>query len=375
MAEKNSFVLGVLTSDFMQLKTTDNIYLKDIISNGIEQSLALYNDRTLGLANLLGKRFTQANSNSKRIYSADKFTRIGEIETPGMRSELDVWNTPIPMERFGSLTGLTMERLVQMSSDDLVTFHNGKIIADQANIVQNFFRVCLTKAPAGVVDCLDGMATEYKPFWNDEASMDTPRPNGQITFDGDHDHYNSVATANTVIAADIDNKLLSEVREHEGMNNGVALALWAAPGTTFGYLEALDGYTAVVKTPEILGSISPEYLKSGTAQALVTGMKNQAWNVNIKGTYSDAICIESPDIPAGYILCTANFGNNDDRNPLGWREHPAFIGMNLQSPSGGNPVIGLDAQYRRYLGLGIRNRSAGAVLYTVDTSWAEPSFV
>ena len=262
-----------------------------------------------------------------------------------------------------------------MSSDDLVAFHDGKMIADQSNIVEGFFKVCLTKAPAGVVDCLDGLATEYKPFWNDEASMDTPRPNGQLTFDGDHDHYNAVAVAATVTEDEVDDNLLSEVREHEGMNNGVTLALWAAPGTTFGYLEALDSYTAVVKVPEILGSISPEYLKSGVAQALVTTMKNEAWNVNIKGTYKDAICIESPDIPAGYILCTATFGNNDKRNPLGWREHPAFAGMKLWSQSGGNPLIGLDAQYRRYLGLGIRNRSAGAVLYTVDTSWAEPSFV
>ena len=374
MAEKNTFNLGFMASDFAQLKTTDNIYLKDILSEGIQESLDLYNSRTSGIANLVAYRFDDSRSNSKKLYSSDSFSRIDELETPGTRNGIDAWNLPLPIDRYGSLTGITSERVKLMSSGDLLQFHNGKLIADQKNTVKKFFEVCCTKAPSAIVDCLDGMATEYKPFWNDEASMDTPRPNGQITFDGDHDHYKAVAVSATVTETEIDTNLISNIREHEDLNNGVTIILWARQGTTFNYLSALSSYKAVVAAPQILGNLNPAYLESGTAQALVTSMKNQSWNVNIRGTYKEAICIETPDLPAGYILATAYFGDNSNMNPVGWREHPQFKGLMLMSPSGLNPVIGKDSQYRRYLGLGVQNRSAGAVLYTVDTTWAEPSF-
>jgi hypothetical protein len=69
-------------------------------------------------------------------------------------------------------------------------------------------------------------------------------------------------------------------------------------------------------------------------------------------------------------------GDNSSMSPLAFRTHPQFRGLNLWSDTSANPIIGADAQQRRYLGLGVWERSAGAVLYTGSTStYTEPTFV
>ena len=85
------------------------------------------------------------------------------------------------------------------------------------------------------------------------------------------------------------------------------------------------------------------------------------FNVVVEGTWKGAIVVSSPDIPAKYILCTMHVTEDSDLAPLAWREHPQFKGLMYWSDTMSNPIIGLDAQYRRYLAMGVWNRDAGAV--------------
>jgi hypothetical protein len=69
-------------------------------------------------------------------------------------------------------------------------------------------------------------------------------------------------------------------------------------------------------------------------------------------------------------------GDNNVNNILGWRESPAFKGLVMMSPTGENPIIGHNAQFRRYLSGYVNNRSAAAVLYTHSNSaYTDPTFV
>jgi len=118
------------------------------------------------------------------------------------------------------------------------------------------------------------------------------------------------------------------------------------------------------------------YNSSGLIQALVRGQVALGNDVNVIGTWKNAVVIETPHIPNYYILATMYMGPNSSMAPLAWREHPQFTGLMLASQSGENPIIGKDAQYRRYLGLGVWNRDAGAAMYTHSNSaWTEPTFV
>jgi len=376
MAEYTQFVLGVLGADFEGLKTSDNVYLKDLLADDIESSLAEYNSRELALSRLLCKKYDDKSSQMKRTFTDDAFEEIGELQTPGMYSSFDVWNYPVPIKRLGSLTKMTRERVKLMTSKQFLNFHNGKLEADMARITKEMFESAMLKTPTARVDALDGLATTKKAFWNDEASMDTPRSNGQITFDGDHQHYNPVSAGGSIgsAGADLQTYLLDHIQEHRGLS-GAQIIFWARYGTTVNYIRNESTYfKGVHEASEILGLVNPSYNATGQTQALIASAKNLGYNIRIVGTWKDAIVISTPDIPANYIMATAYMGQNDQNSPMAWREHPAFKGLVIEDPSGGNPIIGKDAQYRRYLGLGVNNRSAGAVLYTGDTSWAEPSF-
>ena len=371
MAENTNFVLGVLGSDFMQMKTTDNIYLKDIIAN-IQDSLGLYNSRETELAKLLAYKYTDSNSQEKLIYGSDEFTEIGEIQTPGMRAGFEVWNLPNPMRRFGALTKITREKLKTMSSSDINSFHNGKMVADKKNLVKLLFKSMMVKAPSPFVDCIDGIATTAKAFWNAD-TVDTPRSNGQMTFANTHEHYNHVATGDTLLEADVDTFLIEHITEHEGIG-AAQIILWARTGTTLNQIKALASYKAIVNDSVLIGT-TPTYANSGAVQAVIRTGKALGWNVKVVGSYKEALVVETPDIPIYYILATAYAGDNDAAAPVGWREHPSFPGLILLSPTDSNPIIGADAQYRRYYAFSVRNRSAGACLYTHGhSSYVEPTF-
>ena len=233
----------------------------------------------------------------------------------------------------------------------------------------------LKKTPAGAVDELTHQAATPKAFWNDESDMDTPRPNKQITFDGDHDHYLAYVSIGTN-GANLET-LIERCTEHEGMS-GFPI-LWAQPGANgTGLITAETTYFRSINlVSSIFSNPSPDYNVSGIIQALVRGQAQLAPNVSVIGTWKKAIVIETPDMPAYYVLCTMYNGDNSDAAPLGWREHPAFKGLMLwnDDPSS-NPIVGVNAQWRRYLGMGVWNRDAGAVAYIKSdngSTWAEPT--
>lgn len=374
MAEKYSFVQGVFGNEFLQLKTTDNIYLKDLLEQTIFPSLEMYNQSVNALTNLLCYKYDDSLANHKRLFADNQFTEISDLEAPPVKSTMDSWNYPQPLKRLGSANKMTLEVIKQMSSKQIIEYQNSVYIADKKNIIKTFFTNMLTKTPSARVDCLTSIAATPKAFWNDEASMDTPRPNGQITFDGDHDHYILADSSGTVDADDL-SELTGLVTEHEGMGNAQILLWLRKNSTELGQVKALTNFRGIEGYSSLIGAINPDYSNTGIVQALVNSKSILGDTAAIVGTYKDALVIESPDIPSAYIGCTAYLGENSVDSPLGWREHPQFKGLIMASPTGENPIIGQNSQYRRYLSGFVNNRSAGAaLLFTHSAAWAEPTF-
>lgn len=374
MAEKTQFVIGSLGTDFLQEKTTDNIYLKDLLLQEIFPALAEYNNRTMALKELLCYEHDSAVANAKRMYNSDEFLEVGAIEQPQSLGSFEAWNVPVPIVRYGASTNMTMEVLKQMSSKQIIEWHNGKMVADQKNIVKQMFQSMCKKTPTSRVDALTSIAATPKAFWNDESGMDTPRANGQITFDGDHQHYLSVGTADSLgtNGSELD-ALIALISEHENMS-GYPI-LWARTGATLNLImNESTNFKPIKEIAAIIGAVNPAYNATGFVQALINGTKVMGWNVKAVGTWKGAVVVETPDIPEDYILCTMYTGNNSPWSPLAWRNHPNFRGLVMESGSMGNPVVGNDARYLRYLGCSVNERSAGGVLYVGNTSWAEPSF-
>jgi hypothetical protein len=374
MAELYPFVNGVLGTDFLQLKTSDNIYLKDLLQQDLFPLLSLYNDEVLALEGLgLFNRFDDANANSKQVYASSVFKRISALEQPGMKKTMDSWNFPVPILRYGDATNITMEAMKQMTSKQIMAYAEATMIADKQNLIKQCFSAMCTKAPSAAVDELTSLACTPKAFWNDESAMDTPRTNGQYSFDGDHDHYLAYTSLSTNMLT-----VMAKVHEHEGMNGGQGI-IFCGPGATgINVLKADTTYwKPVMVTSDILGIVGPDFNRSGVVTPLIAGLKKLGNNIQIAGTYDRAIVVETPDLPTYYFLYVVVTGPNSNLAPLGWREHPQFKGLQLWSDSGSNPIIGTDAQWRRYLGMSVWNRSAGAVAYIYSgnsSTWAEPTF-
>lgn len=373
MAELYQYVLGTLHPDFLQMKTTDGIYLKDLLEQEIFPALALYNSRTTALQSLFAYDVEDSAANIKKMYSSDGFDEVSELAGGPVKASFDSWNRPIPIRRFASKTKLTLETIKQMSSKQIVEFHNAKLIADQANIVKQMFVAMCKNSPTARVDALTSIAATPKAFWNADG-VDTPRSNGQISFANTHQHYLSVASTGSIGSngSELDT-LISKITEHEQMNG--LILLWAQTGTTLNLImNEATNFKAIKDIAAIIGAQAPNQ-QTGFVQALINGMKVLGYNVSARGTWKNAVIMEAPDIPSGYILATSYLGDSSDLKPLAFRTHPQFSGLMILSETGQNPFIGQDANYRRYLGLGVWNRDAGACLYLTQGGWAEPTFV
>lgn len=366
--------MGTIHNDFLQLKTTDGVYLKELLESEIFPALALYNERVTTLASLLIYKFPDADPNSKQMFSTDEFGLLADIEQPDNKTGFDSWNRAIPIQRYGAGTKMTLEIIKQMSSKAIMEWHNAKLIADATLLTKMYFNFMILKTPDNMIDELTRIAATPKPFWNDEESMDTPRKNGQITFDGDHQHYLAVAGAASIgtNGADITN-LLSLITEHEGMAGQPIL--WVQKGGTSSLLIQAETtyFRSVNHASGLFVDPNQGYGTSGIIKSLIKGSVTLGQDVDVIGTWKNAVVIETPHMPNGYILATMYTGQNSIKQPLAWREHPAFTGLNLFNENGGNPIIGKNAQYRRYLGLAVYNRDAGAMLYTTGTEWVEPT--
>jgi len=375
MANLYNFVQGVFGNEFLQLKTTDNIFLKDLLEQTIFPSMEIYNKSVSQLAGVLCYSFDDAVANQKKIFADNQFTEISDLETPGGKSKIDSWNTPQPLVRLASANKMTLEVLKQMDSKQIMAYQNSVYLADRKRIIRQFFENICTMAPAARVDCLTAIAAAPLPLWAAGGTdSDIPRTNGQISFANTHNHYQFVDVADTTDDDDIQ-QLLATVMEHEGMG-AAQLILWLRSGSTeLSQLKALTKFRAIEGIAPLIGAINPAYQDAGIVQALVNSKKIMSNSASVTGTYREALVVETPDLPAYYVMCTAYFGDNNISNVLGWREHPQFKGLIMASPTGENPIIGMNAQYRRYLSGFVNNRDAAAVMYTHHaTTWAEPTF-
>lgn len=374
MADKFEFILGTLDSAFLQLKTTDNVYLQDLLEKDINPSLELYNKMALVTKSLFCYDYDDLLPDKKKMYGSDTFEEVSNLEKGNNKAEFDSWNTPVPITRYGSATNIDLEGLKQMSSKELLELHNNKLRADQQLLAKQIFYSMCIKAPSSKVDALRKTSATPKAFWNGESGMDTPRPNGQITFDGDHNHYLAVASAGSLGTAGAElTALIATLTEHE--DNSGQIILTARQGTTVNLIKALSAFRPLVGEAMILGAFNPQYNSGGIVQALVNKDLALAGNMKVVGTWKEALIVETNAIPAGYIQATVFDGENSSNAGVAFRNHPTFKGLQITSQTLANPIVGKDAQYRRYLGLGVQNRSRGAVLYTTDTTWAEPTFI
>jgi hypothetical protein len=210
------------------------------------------------------------------------------------------------------------------------------------------------------------------------ADSTVPPPYKTNTFDGTHTHY-LVAGNATVQFGDLDD--MYEHLRHHGYSaeNGVNHLLFVNPaqanvirtfrisgGATYDFIPALG-------TPAQFMPVDMQLVNGQQAPRSISGF-------NVLGSYGYWTIISDDLFPAGYMLGIGSGGQENLRNPVGFRQHPnsAFQGLRLvKGPNPDYPLI--DSFYQRSFGTGIRQRGGSVVMqvkasgsYDVPTAFATP---
>jgi hypothetical protein len=102
-------------------------------------------------------------------------------------------------------------------------------------------------------------------------------------------------------------------------------------------------------------------------------VSNEFGNVEVLGSRV-SLLIESPFVPAGYVIVAASGGANSPSNVIGFREHPDRSQQGLRHIPGLGPYPLVDAHHVRTFGCGTRLRGAAAVIQvTTGSVYVPPS--
>lgn len=97
-------------------------------------------------------------------------------------------------------------------------------------------------------------------------------------------------------------------------------------------------------------------------------------NLEVWGSYADALVIKSLYIPAGYVVVASTGGPNSDLNAVGFREHVDEDYRGLLHIPGGAPFPIQDSFFHRSFGVGVRHRGAAVVAQvTAGSSYTAPA--
>lgn len=203
----------------------------------------------------------------------------------------------------------------------------------------------------------DGLLQKIQPFLNADSATIPDAPNGTTFTASSHNHY-AGTTGSSLTFGDID-LLLSNVREHFADSVNVRLFVDSTMPAT---LSALSGTKFVYN--QFVNVVDQTAGKIGATVNLGGG--NRA-NTFI-GVWDGSEVWTRSWVPANYIVAMAD-------NPLSpailRRVDPLFQGMQSDGiVTDGRLTV---QEFYAYMGFGVYNRAAGAVLQTNAQSYSIPS--
>lgn len=340
---------------------------------------AIYNDfvESLGMWNqgrdVISRLFTFDTTDSfaqipANNGSPEAFEEASEFGVPkAARPDINYLRLGFPLKWYDSAARFTRKFLRDATKEQLESIHRDRLSADNILLFQKTMSALTTKIDAAnrkvnengvmIYDLWDGSANEVPPTFAGK------------TFSSAHSHY-LVSGAATVDGGDL-KELIDTIQEHgwglRTSNEQVVIMVkkGSAIANTIRTLRQDDtDATTLAKNPyDFIPSVSaPAYI---TPENIIGTQAPATWqNLPIIGSYGDAFIFEDYQIPDGYLIALATAGAGSQRNPLAFRQHPSkeSQGLRLISDDGKANYPLLNKYYERGFGVGVRNRSAAAVM-------------
>lgn len=339
------------------LQTTDQTvaeYGENRAFETFTASLEAHNER---VRDLLG--FVTVTQDRLRRYGGLQLMRMQRMDEFGNAYPQKVTageNVGFPLNRYAIALQWTRDWLMWNTVAELAVLYEAMRRADLDNLYNELRTVIFTPTNATFTDYMvDNVELPVKAFVNADGASIPLGPNGE-SFDGStHTHY--LATA-SLAAADI-TALVNTVIEHHSVGRARIYINQASEATVRGFTSNFTPFA------------SPGVIYSVTAATRTEQSATDILNINNRdiGLWDErAVVSVKPWIPANYMFAYVEGAPA----PLVMRE--ASRGQRGLYLAAENEYFPLRAQEsRREFGLGVWNRTNGAVLRTNNGTYAAPT--
>ncbi|RWR18884.1 hypothetical protein D8Y23_08940 [Microbacterium enclense] len=342
--------------------TADGVPLNNLWRE-FSTALAEWNKTRDAISALFTRSTTESFAQLPVGSSNIEFEKQSEFGVPqSSRVKPDYTRMGFPLEWSDAGLRYTRKFLRDATADQVRAQHQAVLEADNRATFRDTMTALTTKAQKGTRTSNEN-GVEVFDLWDGSAGETPPSYAGR-SFSSTHDHY-LVSGATLIDSGDIE-ALITTIQEHgHGLReSGEQLIIMVNPAqmdpiATWRKAEA-NANGAVAKYDFIPASSAPAYL---TDLTIIGDRAPAAFNgLPLEGSYGDAWITKSYFVPAGYVIAVATGGANSLRNPLWLREHPTASsrGLRLLPQYERYPLV--EATYEHGYGLGVRYRSAAAVM-------------
>jgi hypothetical protein len=324
----------------------------DTVNEVFQRDLAQSNEQAAELESML----CDVTTDRQRIYGtsgAIEAVRVDEFGRVPSRKKNTGVQVDFPMYKFENALGFTNDYLKRASARELAAKYLQARDGHFRTIVSEIKKAIFNDANYAVTDDLvDNVTLNVKRFLNADGSA-IPEWEG-ATFDGaTHTHY--MARESTLANSDID-ALISNVTEH-GNTLGLMLVIHLSDKAA---ISALTGFTALSSVHVIdRAGVATDIQETGSED--VGNRMIGYWNSTIP-------VFVKPYGVDGYVLCVAT---GMPEKPLCFRNDNVEPGIKIAATIDSYPLMAEVMSHN--FGVGVWNRTAGAVLYIDDTTWANPT--
>jgi hypothetical protein len=345
---------GFSTSGDIVRNTIDGVDFSTIWSEFAE-TIRLRNRDRDSLRAMLSFSTTAAGEAVAQTSSLDDFEDASEFGVPkSIRNDLTSLVLGYNLKDRDLAARYTYQFLRDADRSQIEAVHQSALDADNRQIFKSVLGALLNNTarvnPENLV---------VKPLWNNDGTV-PPDWNG-VAFAGSHNHY-IVSGSATFDGGDIRDAFQAVAHHGYGSPDvGGRVIVFLNPVQAELARGFVKGAAATDPFDFIPGPTAPAYL---TTETLVGDRPPaQVGAIAIFGQYGSALLSESSLVPNGYVVSVATFGSNDQRNPIGFREHlrPEYRGLR-QIPGSSSDYPLQDSYYTRTWGTGVRQRGGAAVV-------------
>ncbi|MWB98305.1 hypothetical protein [Agromyces seonyuensis] len=281
------------------------------------------------------------------------------VPTSG-RAEPDYARMGFPLDWYDKAKRYTRKFLRDATAEQVRAQHAAFLEADNKLVFRSVMKALTTKTASGSRS-INENGVEIFDLWDGTDSVAPPSFGGK-TFTNSHSHY-LVSGAATIDGGDL-KALIDTIQEHgfgsRGSNEQIVIMVHPTQGDVIKTFRR-DPENAAVDPFDFIPAVNaPAYL---TDQAIVGDKAPASFNsLALIGSYGDAWIHENYLIPQGYAIALATAGPNAGRNPVAFRQHPQAENQGFRLLPGHERYPLLDSVYERGFGVGVRHRSAAAVM-------------